>query len=343
MPFHIIKDSHLWRTEVDAFEHDFYHTWDFHHLSSVNGEGSPVLFKLKYNEHTVIFPLLERDIPGADHKDLVSVYGYPGPLFSVADPELQNELFNKLVERIALLGYVSLFSRLHPLLNQNPLDSTVQLADIVYFDLNDSLDEIYAAMRKSHKREIRQLQQSELTVQQYDQPSNEQILEFKNIYDLTMDKLSAVDYYYFDEGFYKALCESSDYKVSLFTVYLEEQAIASAMMIQTESFCEYHLSGTLPEFYKMHPTKLIFSSALDAMHKSGLKYFVLGGGVGSRRDSLFEFKYGFSRKTKPFLIMKKIFNPALYQDLSEKRFNALGLSFAQKDEISYFPLYRYNQ
>ena len=217
MSFHIIKDSHLWRTEVNVFEHDFYHTWDFHYLSSLNGEGTPVLFKLQDNDHIVIFPLLEREIAGEEHKDLVSVYGYPGPLFSVQEPDVQKDLFNKLIDQIAQLGYVSLFSRLHPLLNQTSLDSTLALGDVVYFDLNDNLDEIYAAMRNNHKRDIRKLKNSELTVQQYDQPSNEQILEFKHIYDLTMDKLSAVDYYYFDESFYRNMLESSDYKVTLFT------------------------------------------------------------------------------------------------------------------------------
>ena len=342
MPFHIIKDSQLWRTEVNVFEHDFYHTWDFHYLSSLNREGSPVLFKFQDDQHTVVFPLLEREIAGEQYKDLVSVYGYPGPLFSIEDPDVQNELFNKLIGHIEELGYVSLFSRLHPLLNQTPLDNTLALGDVVYFDLNDSLDEIYAAMRNNHRRDIRKLEKSELTVQQYDQPSKGQILEFKHIYDLTMDKLGAVDYYFFDEDFYRNKLESTDYKVTLFTAYLEEQAIASAMMIQTGGFCEYHLGGTLPEFYKIHPMKLIFNSALEAMHKNGLTHFVLGGGLGSQRDSLFEFKYGFSRKTAPFSIMRKIFNPAIYQELSKKRFKTLNLSSEQQEEIGYFPLYRYS-
>ena len=342
MSFHIIKDSHLWRAEVNVFEHDFYHTWDFHSLSSLNGEGSPILFKLEYNQQTVIFPLLEREIAGEDYKDLVSVYGYPGPLFSVTEPDLQNELLNKLVEHISQLGYVSLFSRLHPLLNQNPLDNAVALGDVVYFDLKDNLEEIYAAMRNNHRRDIRKLKNSELTVKQYDQPSTEQILEFKHIYDLTMDKLSAVDYYYFDESFYQNMCESSDYQVTLFTAYLEGQAIASAMMIQAGGFCEYHLGGTLPEFYRNHPMKLIFSCALDAMHEKGLNCFVLGGGVGSNKDSLFEFKYGFSRKTAAFSIMKKIFDPVIYQQLSAANFTALHLSAVEQDEVGYFPLYRYS-
>lgn len=343
MLFSIIKDSVAWRDAISHFEHDFYHTWDFHILSEKNGEGSPVLFKLENNGETIVFPLLARGIPESELKDLISVYGYPGPLFSTTSLDAQNILLKKLFEQLEQLNYVSLFSRLHPILNCHSIEHSIQLGDIAYFNLNDSLEDIYSMMRKDHRRDIRKLKNSEFIIKQHDQPTDEQIIEFKNIYDLTMNKLAASEHYYFSTDYYSEMFNSKDYKASLFTVYSMENAIASAIMIQTKGICQYHLSGTLPEFYKKNPMKLILGSTLETMHSLNLKHFILGGGVGSARDSLFDFKYGFTRKATPFSIMKKIFNPTIYKTLTEKRFSALDLDIKNSEEINYFPLYRYSK
>lgn len=339
----MIRDAESWNKLINSFKHDFYHTWDFHHLSQTNYEGVPVLFSLESNEGAVVFPLLEREIDQEENRDLISVYGYSGPLFSVKDKEAQNILVEKLFQEIAKLGYISLFSRLHPAINDEPLDHVTNLSDIVYFDLNDSVEDIYAAMRKVHRRDIRKLKSSEFTLKRYCQVSSEQISEFKRIYDLTMDKLNAAEYYYFDQQYFEMLFASDDYQASLYTVYFEEKAVASAIMVQTGNFGQYHLSGTLPEFYRDYPMKLIIGHALEDMHNEGIKYFILGGGVGSSRDSLFDFKYGFARRTKPFSIMKKIFNPVIYQKLSDKRFEALSMSIESIKQVNYFPLYRYSK
>lgn len=343
MLFEVIRDSKHWTKLVNRFEHDLYHTWDFHSLSHMNNEGVPVLFSLEYDSNTIVFPLLEREVPGEDKKDLISVYGYPGPLFSVDNTQTQNLLLNKLFEKIAELGYVSLFSRMHPIINKNAIEHSTSLGDIVYFDFEDNIDDIYAAMRKVHRRDIRKLKISELALKIHRHVSSEHISEFKHIYNLTMDKLDADDYYYFDQGFYEKMFASDGFQASLYTVYSEDKAIASAIMIQTDTFGEYHLSGTLPEFYREHPMKLILGCAMEEMHSMGLKYFILGGGVGSTRDSLFDFKYGFTRRSTSFSIMKKVFDQIIYNKLSEKHFKALNMNAESIEQVNYFPLYRYSR
>lgn len=343
MSFEVIRDSKHWTKLVSRFEHDLYHTWGFHSLSHMNNEGVPVLFSLEYDSNTIVFTLLERDVPDENYKDLTSVYGYPGPLFSVDDTQTQNLLLNKLFEKVAELGYVSLFSRMHPTINKNVIEHSTTLGDIVYFDFKDNIDDIYAAMRKVHRRDIGKLKKSELSLKIHHQVSSEHINEFKHIYDLTMNKLNADDYYYFDQGFYEKMFASTDFQASLYTIYSEDKAIASAIMIRTGIFGEYHLSGTLPEFYREHPMKLILGCAMEEMHSMGLKYFILGGGVGSTRDSLFDFKYGFSRRCAPFSIIKKVFDQITYEKLSEKNFKALSMNAEGIKQISYFPLYRYSR
>lgn len=341
MQFNAIKDQESWARRISHYNHDFYHTWDFHSLSKSNGEGDPVLFYLEQDGETIAFPLLERSIIGTEYKDLTSVYGYPGPLFSTVDTVLQNTLLNSLLTKISELGYISIFSRLHPIINGDTLASSLNIGDVVYFDLTQSIETIYASMRKVHRRDVRKLKQSDLVLKKHNRITALEISEFKHIYDTTMNQLQARDYYYFNKEYYKNLVNSDQYSVSLYTVYSNNKAISSAMMVRTGVFGQYHLSGTLPDFYKENSTKLILATTMEDMHQAGLKYFVLGGGVGAERDSLFDFKYGFGRNTAPFNVMKQVLNQSTYNELVTNHFEELGINC--QDEIQFFPLYRYSK
>lgn len=341
MIFKSVTDKDSWVNHISQYKHDFYHTWDFHRLSQDKEEGSPILFCLEQEGQSVAFPLLERNIVGTNYKDLVSVYGYPGPLFSTLDTVIQNTLLESLLTKISELDYISIFSRLHPIINGDTLVSSSTIGNIVYFDLTQDIDTIYASMRKVHRRDVRKLKNSDLVLKKYDHVTTAEICEFKNIYDATMDQLQARDYYYFNEGYYKKLMSSNQYNISLYTVYSNSQAISSAIMICTGHFGQYHLSGTLPDFYKENATKLILACTMEDMHQAGLKYFILGGGVGAERDSLFDFKYGFARNIAPFNVIRQVLNQSKYNELANEHFEKLNIT--NQDKIQFFPLYRYSK
>ncbi len=73
--------------------------------------------------------------------------------------------------------------------------------------------------------------------------------------------------------------------------------------------------------------------------KENYTYFNLGGGVGSREDSLFQFKSCFSKNYKDFKVWKYIVNQEVYNELIAKK---------QKREhanlndacLNFFPSYR---
>lgn len=341
MQLKIIRDKESWDSCTSHYNHDFYHTWNFHSLSRNNGEGDPILFYLEQNGETIAFPLLERSIIETEYKDLTSVYGYPGPLFSTTNTVLQNTLLNSLLTKISDRDYISIFSRLHPIINGSSLKASINLGDVVYFDLTQSIETIYASMRKVHRRDVRKLKQSDLVLKKHDYITDVEISEFKHIYDTTMGQLQAHDYYYFNKEYYNKLINSDQYSVSLYTVYSDNKAISSAMMVSTGPFGQYHLSGTLPDFYKENSTKLILATTMEDMHQAGIKYFILGGGVGAERDSLFDFKYGFGRNTAPFNVMKQVLNQSKYNELVTNHFEELDIK--SHDQIQFFPLYRYSK
>ena len=82
--------------------------------------------------------------------------------------------------------------------------------------------------------------------------------------------------------------------------------------------------------------ELVLDFARNWAKDRGNDVLHLGGGVGSRNDSLFEFKAGFSKTRHDFVTWHLVFMPDVYDDLEKKRDSILGPA----EDVGYFPAYR---
>lgn len=327
-----ITTAREWRCALAlAPKHDFYHTWDFHAISQNNGEGTPVLFKIYKHGAGLLVPLLDRDIPGTNHKDLTSVYGYPSPIVygKISGSEI-TEMWDFLCCYLATIGYVSLFCRLHPVLSPEKI---VQLhgcycGPIVIIDLTLTEQAQVQQYRNAHKRNIKKLKK--LGAECYSSKDKESLEFFMQNYESTMRSLRASAEYFFPEVYYQRLLMSNDFDARIYCCKYNGDIICSGIFIFCGDIVQYHLGGTNPKYYQLAPTKLMFEKVrIDACDECK-KYFILGGGLGAAEDNLFRFKSGFSKTTKKFHVMKLILNKSVYNDI---------LSFAGND-TSFFPKYR---
>ena len=95
----------------------------------------------------------------------------------------------------------------------------------------------------------------------------------------------------------------------------------------------YHLSASIKEFQKYAPTNLLLYEAAKFGIDNGFKTFHLGGGVGSKEDSLYKFKKSFNkRENKRYCIGKKIYDYQKYNQLVKCRTDIKNENF--------FPKYR---
>ena len=69
---------------------------------------------------------------------------------------------------------------------------------------------------------------------------------------------------------------------------------AGGLFTDTQGIVQYHLSGTADCFVANAPSKLMLHEVRLWAKREGYSLLHLGGGVGSRADSLFHFKAGFS-------------------------------------------------
>ena len=334
--FKVITNENDWRDELTNYKNDWYHTWDYHFMAKSNHEGNPLLFVLVNGEERISLPLLLREIPNSGgFFDLHSVYGYPGLLFNSTEAYLKYDIFIEALQNWCTdESVVSIFSRLNSLVLKDGLSlkGTFVKGETVVVDLTISEDEQRSLYRKNYRNLIRKLEKEGFRTDWSN--SAESIDEFKFIYTETMKSLDASDFYFFDDNYYKSLFSSEDFRTRIYSVWLGDVKVCSGIFIYCDDVVQYHLSGTLPEYKNQAPTRLLIDQARKDATALNYKLLHLGGGVGGGRDSLFNFKYGFSKSAIDFNVLNMVTNVDIYKKLS---------SLSEQDSITdndFFPLYR---
>lgn len=336
--------------QADGF--DFYHLPEYHLVAEERGEGTGVLFFYREASQMIAWPFLLRplkavaglEVVGRELQDATSVYGYPGPVFNRCPPERSMRRF-----AASLLGYfeservIAAFSRLHPFFDQEPcleyLDGQVlSMGPTVAIDLSLPVEVQRQQYRTNHKRDINKARRKGITC--IHDKEWRYFDSFIDIYYETMRRTDAGDYYFFDQTYFVRLRELLGNCLHL-SVALKDGLVSSgALFTVCNSIIQYHLGGTDSRYLALAPSKLIFDTVRLWGNEIGARILHLGGGVGSREDSLFLFKAGFSKLRYQFKVWRMVVNPVMYRQLVQQKRawnKANGLEAMYDD---YFPAYR---
>lgn len=151
-------DSPDWVSLLERVDHDVYHLPGYVGASAVHEGGTPHALYVEDGPRAMLLPIVVRPLTG-NLSDATSPYGYPGPLVvGTNNPAFMRTALSEGRRFLASRGIVSLFVRLHPILNLHPPDGVgrvVQHGDTVSIDLSSTHDTIWSQMRSNHRRNIR--------------------------------------------------------------------------------------------------------------------------------------------------------------------------------------------
>ncbi len=333
----VITEGNLWKAQIARFEsYDFYHTYDYHIISKKVDE-LPVLLVYEEESKFIALPLLKRPIVGTELFDFTSVYGYPGPLTMGLEEGFDNKNFiDALNEKLAELKIVSVFSRLHPYIKFQEsvlqgLGETPTIGKVVNIDLTQDVDlqrTQYGKSTKNRTNKCRRL----CSVKKAE--TVEEIDTFIDIYYENMDRLSATKDYYFSREYFHKFLKCDDFDTDILLVIHNEHklAVAASMFVKTKNIVQFHLSGSKTDYLDIAPANLFLDEMRLRATSEGYKIFNLGGGLGGREDSLFNFKASFSKDHHDFKVWKYI--------VDQKNYDELAQDIPGKEESNFFPLYR---
>jgi len=332
-----VREENEWNSYIErSFEHEIYHTWYYH---SLNKEGEPILFVFLEGENFIALPIIKREIKESSFFDMTSVYGYCGPISN--NDLAQCSILTKQNFKTAFLNFmkeercICIFSRLNPFLNQYLLlENFGGIRDngkTIYMDLTVPFQNQKIKYDKRLSRQIKKLREKQYQIKEAN--TQIEVKEFTEMYCKNMDRLNASPNYYFDEQYFTKLLNPK-LENKLILIYDGTELMCGALILLSKNIIRNHLSATSPKYLKESPSKLLTDEISMIGRRLGKKIFHLGGGVGGREDSLFEFKSHFSDLQIDDKVWCYINDNIVYNHLTALNGNEI------KPNTKYFPLYR---
>ncbi|MBD3614993.1 MAG: peptidoglycan bridge formation glycyltransferase FemA/FemB family protein [Gracilimonas sp.] len=337
----LMPDDDQWNNILNRTNYEFYQHPEFLKLEAELVGGEATAWFAEDADEWILIPLIKRTIPdeitnGKEYYDLVSPYGYPGILHS--SYSALNTFLGELKEKGKKAGYISTFIRLNPLLNPYFLHEDEDISHIIHgqvvmIDMNNSYDDLRMNYSSNYRRNLKKLVKSgnKLVWNEW-----ELLDDFIEIYNETMERDEATEYYFFPKEYYLRIKDFiGTENIDLVIVRDKNQrSIAGAIFCKNDHVVQYHLGGTKNEFLNDSPSKMLFDGIIEK-YSNEVEFFNLGGGVGNSQDSLFRFKQGFGKEYIKFSTLRIVND--------RQRYNNLCADFSKEelyDMSGYFPLYR---
>lgn len=343
-----------WQSELSHVQHEFYHMPDYLSLEAQRLKGIARALLVTSDEASLILPLILREVSlvaedgnELSFKDAVSPYGYPGPLVNLKNGDKRSFVQAAIEAASPVLretGVVCAFVRMNPFLNNSPLfsgvGSLVESGSVVWIDLALSTKELQRGMRSRFRSYLNATLRSGATVR-FDLEWRH-LEDFTRLYYLSMDRVGAADWYYFDRSYFQSLRSILGDDLKLCVIEKDEEVVAAGLFAVSGGIVQYLFSGTDIDSGLDHATKLMMVFVRDWAKASGNSIFHLGGGVGGGKDNLGRFKQGFSKLMKPFYTWRLIFDfPTYNAAIRAWNFNSQQTNGKQSDKQNdFFPRYR---
>jgi hypothetical protein len=337
--------SGLWAAGLRSVRHDAYHLPGYVAMQARSMDGTAAGFVYREQEAVFFLPVVLRQVPGTEHVDAVSPYGYPGPVSNISpdDTDFWRRASRAFVDALRDKGAITCFVRLNPLLNVPDLvlaehGTVVQHGCTVAVDLTLGLDQIWSQTRANHRRQINRARRQGMRLVIDDWSRVE---TFVDIYHETMRRVGADDYYFFDAAHMEGLRSAMGHHVHLVLVEVDGDACAGGVFFERDAIVQYHLGATRTSALPMQPTKLMFADMEVWAKDRGNAVLHLGGGVGGEDNPLFHFKAGFSPWNPSFGTWRIVVDEHAYGEVAgAQAAGEIGDSTEAGDRSGYFPAYR---
>lgn len=292
----------------------------------LDAEGVTHTLRIEADGAELAAPLIVRDIPGADLRDAISPYGYPG-IVAASDfvrpiaPTKSAAAIDPDAVGFSATGLVSLFIR-HTLADP-PLAgaaerNVVQIADPALPRKSRSSDRNRINRNQRDGYEVELLPGPETTA--------DHRAGFLAAYEQTMRRAGAAERYFFGAAYFDRILESE--RAWLALAHAPGGGVAAASIaVRSDGFLHYYLSGSADDHLRDSPMKNVVAALVELSAERGLP-LNLGGGL-SPGDPLEEFKRGFANREQPWHSSEIVCDRAAYDRLS-----------AGREPSGFFPAYR---
>lgn len=290
-------------------------------------------------------PLLIRPL-ASGRFDAVSPYGYAGVYAGpgLSAPNIE-ELWRQTRQQLRERGVVAVFVRESPLVTQAgaPADAIEVVSGHPTFHIPcRPADQVWDAMVGRCRTAIRKAEKLGTTITLSPATPDELASgsEFRRLYEGTMDKVDAHDYYFFGDSYYEALLAGLGENLILGLARDPAgEPLAAALFMRGPRTLHYHLSGATRDGGRCGATNRLLWEAIQFAITQGLDGVLLGGGL-SAGDGLERFKRSFGGEVRVFNAYGLIIDAQAYDAEVALTAARLGITPAALTGPGFFPAYR---
>ena len=308
-----------WDRYLECYQEKSIYFTEKYIRSHATDKDIPRCFIFEKNDNRLIFPILKRAIPGTIYYDFETVYGYGGCLSTTDEKDFLLTAYDALISELKRESIIAGFVRFDPTIgNHKYLETSCRVMfdrKTIIVPLDSSEDEIWQnQIHSKHRNVIRKARQNDLKIEISQDKKELQV--FKDLYEKTMTRLSADDYFFFDNNYYEKFHNSFMDQSYVVSVKKDDKPLSSCILIIDGDTAHYHLSGSDPEYLNLYPNNLMIWEIIKFAKAQSCRRLHLGGGSDSNENnSLLKFKKRFSKSDLDFFIGKIIVDKPVYERL----------------------------
>ncbi|WP_445384789.1 GNAT family N-acetyltransferase [Robiginitalea sp. IMCC44478] len=295
-----------------------------------------------------LLPMIRRSFSNfnkgtGEYYDVISPYGYSGPLFREGLDEEMSKMFWDYVDKwYKANNVVSEFVRFSLNGNEKGYSGTlVASLENVVGTIHSDQELQWKKFLPKVRNNYRKAEKNYLSFKVFSSKeiSKDLIYQFYEIYTETMDRNNASKNYYFSINFFESFILKRPEKFALAFSYYEEQLVSAELLIIHLDKLYAYLGGTRKDFFHLRPNDFLRVEILRWAASVGLKKYILGGGR-TNKDGLYKHKKSLFPKEEDrmFYTGRKIILNDVYNRLLEDklRINSIQVNV----ENDFFPKYR---
>lgn len=310
----------------------------------IDGNSDTFVFECEYGKvvNTFILRMVQWEIEGQTYFDIVTPYGYGGPIAeNVTDIKKLLNAYKTAFEKYCReKNIICEFIRFHLFDNvdvrENYYGETLHLLDNVVVDTTGDFEtKIWMNYEYKVRKNVKKALKNNLQIVIERNLNN--LDGFLSIYNDTMDRNNAESYYYFDRNYFENIAKFLPKNFMYFHVFKDSKIVSTELVLCSDDYAYSFLGGTFTEYYEFRPNDFLKNEIIKWCNQTGRKKFILGGGY-HKEDGIYKYKRSFTPDPDvPFYVGRYIFNNEIYQKaiearkIADKNFN---------EETIYFPKYR---
>ncbi len=318
-----------------------------HHLDK---SDQPIAFELKKGDQVLaLMPMILRKIPAKvdqqDYYDVISPYGYSGPMFAEGLENIYVYAFWDLIDKWYLeKNVVTEFIRFS--LNGNHcyysgrLELTLKnVVGTIQKDMQDNWDGFLSKVRNNYRKAAGYGLQFDI-FKGRDIGMNE-IREFHEIYIETMDRKKAATKYFYKFDFFKDLISSLPDKFVLAFTSKDGTKASTELLIFHHNRLYAFLGGTREVFFSYRPNDFLRVEIIRWASTHGVAQYILGGGRVDE-DGLYKHKKSLFPRDQDIMFYtgRKIVLENINRKLNTLQAKDVAVEY-ETVRKQYFPKYRF--